>query len=318
MDPRAGGDGVLAAPAGCGDSDDDGDSTRRARRQSSASRRRAAARERGRHPRRRAGRERRPAASGAGQRGGPDRHGRGEEDHAAGSVERPRAVGVREGRRRLRRRASRGRGRARRRRQRRQDPAGACAPATRPTSWPRSTRPTSASSAQSGGWIDLTDNLAADGIDVNIFPATTRYYTSYDGKQCALPILADAYGLYYNKALLAKAGLTEPPKTVDELMDYAKKLTVKNADGSLEVVGFDPFVRLLPEHRAVVGAALGRQVDRRPGQVDPGQRPGLDRDADLAEGARRLLRLRQPGQVAGRRRRRVLARRTRSRPASSR
>ena len=35
-------------------------------------------------------------------------------------------------------------------------------------------------------------------------------------------------------------GLTEPPKTVDELMDYAKKLTVKNADGSLEVVGFDP------------------------------------------------------------------------------
>jgi multiple sugar transport system substrate-binding protein len=94
---------------------------------------------------------------------------------------------------------------------------------------------------ESGGWIDLKDNLAKDGIDVNIFPATTRYYTSYKDKQCALPILADAYGLYFNKDLFAKAGLSEPPKTVQELMDYAKKLTVKKPDGSLEVVGFDPF-----------------------------------------------------------------------------
>ena len=36
---------------------------------------------------------------------------------------------------------------------------------------------------ESGGWVDLSEQLATDGIDVNIFPATTRYYTSYDGKR---------------------------------------------------------------------------------------------------------------------------------------
>ena len=54
-------------------------------------------------------------------------------------------------------------------------------------------------------------------------------------------MLADAYGLYYNKAMFAKAGLKGPPKTLTQMTEYAKKLTQKNADGSLKVVGFTPF-----------------------------------------------------------------------------
>jgi multiple sugar transport system substrate-binding protein len=57
-----------------------------------------------------------------------------------------------------------------------------------------------------------------------------------------LPLLADTYGLYYNKALFQKAGITQPPRTLDELAADAKKLTVRNPDGSLKVVGFDPFI----------------------------------------------------------------------------
>ena len=75
-----------------------------------------------------------------------------------------------------------------------------------------------------------------------MFPATTRYYTQYGGKRCALPLLADAYGFYYNKQLFKKAGLTRPPRTLDELAAYAKKLTTRKADGSLDVVGYDPFI----------------------------------------------------------------------------
>ena len=75
---------------------------------------------------------------------------------------------------------------------------------------------------------------------MNQFPASTRYYTQYKGTRCALPLLADVYGFYYNKELFKKAGLTRPPKTMEELTAYAKKLTVKNADGSLKVVGYDP------------------------------------------------------------------------------
>ena len=93
----------------------------------------------------------------------------------------------------------------------------------------------------SGGWIDLDPYLKRDKIDKSIFPAATMYYTQYEGKRCALPLLADVYGFYYNKALFKAAGLTRPPRTLGELTAYAKKLTTKNADGSLKVVGYNPF-----------------------------------------------------------------------------
>jgi multiple sugar transport system substrate-binding protein len=94
----------------------------------------------------------------------------------------------------------------------------------------------------SGGWIDLAPYLKRDKIDPNIFPAATRAYTQYKGVRCALPLLADAYGFYYNKRLFKKAALTRPPRTLDELTTYAKKLTTRKSDGSLDVVGFDPFI----------------------------------------------------------------------------
>jgi multiple sugar transport system substrate-binding protein len=91
-----------------------------------------------------------------------------------------------------------------------------------------------------GAWIDLKSYLTKDNIDLSQFPKTSLYYTQYKGKRCALPLLADAYGLYYNKTLLRKAGLTRPPKTVSELVAYAKKLTQRSG-GSIKVAGFDPF-----------------------------------------------------------------------------
>jgi multiple sugar transport system substrate-binding protein len=92
-----------------------------------------------------------------------------------------------------------------------------------------------------GAWIDLADYMKRDGLSEDIFPPVTLKYSEFEGTRCSLPMLADAYGLYYNKDMFEKAGLSGPPKTVSELMDYAKKLTVRNADGSLEVVGLDPF-----------------------------------------------------------------------------
>jgi multiple sugar transport system substrate-binding protein len=94
----------------------------------------------------------------------------------------------------------------------------------------------------SGAWQDLNRYIDADKFDMNQFPKTIRDYTAYKDKRCALPFLADSYGLYYNKQLLAKAGITHPPKTVDELAADAKKLTVRNPDGSLKVVGFNPLM----------------------------------------------------------------------------
>jgi multiple sugar transport system substrate-binding protein len=94
----------------------------------------------------------------------------------------------------------------------------------------------------SGGWIDLTSLMQKAGIKAETFPAATRYYTQFAGKRCALPLLADTYGLYYNKALFKAAGIASPPKTMDELAADAKKLTKFNPDGSIKVLGFDPFI----------------------------------------------------------------------------
>jgi multiple sugar transport system substrate-binding protein len=103
----------------------------------------------------------------------------------------------------------------------------------------------------SGAWIDLRPMLKQDHISLSLFPKTSVYYTSYKGVQCALPLLADTWGLYYNKALFKKAGLTKPPKTFDELTRYAKKLTQKNKDGSLKVVGYNPARTFYAENSAV-------------------------------------------------------------------
>ena len=94
----------------------------------------------------------------------------------------------------------------------------------------------------SGGWIDLSPLLKQSNIDPSIFPAATRYYTQFAGKRCALPLLADTYGLYYNTKLLKAAGIAHPPKTISELTADAKKLTQRGSGGSIKVAGFDPFI----------------------------------------------------------------------------
>ena len=102
----------------------------------------------------------------------------------------------------------------------------------------------------SGGWIDLKPYMDKSKIDAGMFPQAVQTYTQYKGKRCAVPMLADTYGLYYNKDLFAKAGITSPPKTMSELTADAKKLTVRDGD-SFKVVGFDPaqgFYENAPAH----------------------------------------------------------------------
>jgi multiple sugar transport system substrate-binding protein len=93
----------------------------------------------------------------------------------------------------------------------------------------------------SGAWIDLGPYMKKDGISDSIFPEAPRDYSKFEGTRCALPMLADTYGLYYNKTLLAKAGYKSPPKTISQLTAMAKKLTQRDSSGKLEVVGFNPF-----------------------------------------------------------------------------
>ena len=104
----------------------------------------------------------------------------------------------------------------------------------------------------SGGWIDLNPYVRQEKLDLSkIIPAQALAYTSYNGIQCALPVLSDAYGLYYNVDMLQAKGFTKPPQTISELTTMAKKLTEFNPDGSLKVVGWMPLLETFYENQAI-------------------------------------------------------------------
>src|SRR5215217_6297946 len=69
---------------------------------------------------------------------------------------------------------------------------------------------------KSGAWDDFTVN-----------------FLTIDGKTYGLPLLEGRAAMYYNKAMLAEAGLAGPPSTFPELMDAAVKLTKLDADGKM-------------------------------------------------------------------------------------
>ncbi|MFD6990844.1 ABC transporter substrate-binding protein [Streptomyces sp. NPDC059943] len=92
----------------------------------------------------------------------------------------------------------------------------------------------------SGAFADLSPFIKKDKIDLaKTFPKVLLQYTEFEGDRCALPLLSDAYGLYYNKDAFKEAGITAPPKTMSELATVAKKLTKPKGD-SYEQVGMMP------------------------------------------------------------------------------
>jgi multiple sugar transport system substrate-binding protein len=59
----------------------------------------------------------------------------------------------------------------------------------------------------------------------------------WDSGMIGLPFSFYNEILYWNKRMFAEAGLTAPPDTYDELIDYAKKLTKYDSDGNVNVSG---------------------------------------------------------------------------------
>jgi multiple sugar transport system substrate-binding protein len=92
----------------------------------------------------------------------------------------------------------------------------------------------------SGALVDLNPFFKKSGIDPETtFPKPMNEYTQFDGNRCTVPLLGDAYGLYYNKTAFEKAGIAAPPKTWSEFEADAKKLTVPQGDG-FKQLGFMP------------------------------------------------------------------------------
>lgn len=100
--------------------------------------------------------------------------------------------------------------------------------------------------ASRGTFMPLDDFLAAErGPNAikadNYYPAAWNE-ALYEGKVYAIPTGIDDRMLLYNKAIFREAGLDpeKPPRTWEELREYAKKLTKINPDGTYARIGFIP------------------------------------------------------------------------------
>ena len=93
-----------------------------------------------------------------------------------------------------------------------------------------------------GAIIPLDNYCKNDKITGELFiPVYWKMVTSKN-HIWALPTTPTSNALYWNKNLFKKAGLDpeKPPKTLKELEEFSKKLTVKDENGKIKQIGFLP------------------------------------------------------------------------------
>jgi multiple sugar transport system substrate-binding protein len=103
------------------------------------------------------------------------------------------------------------------------------------------------------------------GFQETDFLPTTMLQNGLGGKLYAMPVTRDSRALYWNRKVFRENGLDpdRPPETLEAMLDLAKRLTKRAADGTLERIGV-----FLPEEPWIVFALFGGSVwDEQTGQI---------------------------------------------------
>ncbi|MEM1485890.1 sugar ABC transporter substrate-binding protein [Oscillospiraceae bacterium PP1C4] len=79
-----------------------------------------------------------------------------------------------------------------------------------------------------GTFTALDDLIAANGYDVSVLDKTNVTGWQYEGKQYSLPLTTTISALAVNMTMLKEAGITQAPKTMDELVKAAQAVTQKD------------------------------------------------------------------------------------------
>ncbi|MFQ3546201.1 ABC transporter substrate-binding protein [Halobacillus rhizosphaerae] len=88
------------------------------------------------------------------------------------------------------------------------------------------------------GVLEPLDDYVTEEFDINDFQDPLLNAFKLDGKQYGFPKDFSTLALFYDKEAFKKAGLEGPPKTWNELREYAKKLTVdEDGDGEPDQYG---------------------------------------------------------------------------------
>jgi len=93
-----------------------------------------------------------------------------------------------------------------------------------------------------GAMTPLDNYMKASHFNLSKFTDTAWSLGHVNGHYYTMSPEQDSIDLLYNKALFRRAGLdpNKPPQTLSQLLDYAKKLTVFNRDGSIKQLGLMP------------------------------------------------------------------------------
>ena len=75
----------------------------------------------------------------------------------------------------------------------------------------------------------------AEKIEAEFFPMVQAM--KIDGQYMALPTAVRSLALFYNKRMMAEAGITAPPANLDELVEMAAKMTTKDGAGNITAEG---------------------------------------------------------------------------------
>lgn len=82
--------------------------------------------------------------------------------------------------------------------------------------------------------------IERDRWDTSVIEPNIANYYSIDGKFASMPFNSSMPLLYINREAFARAGLDpdKPPRDLDQIAEYARKLTVKDASGRVTQYGF--------------------------------------------------------------------------------
>jgi multiple sugar transport system substrate-binding protein len=75
-----------------------------------------------------------------------------------------------------------------------------------------------------GATVDVAPYIEAWGLKSLIDPTALQQWTAPDGRIQGIPFEGFTWPVWYNTAILEEAGVTEVPKTTDELIDVATKV----------------------------------------------------------------------------------------------
>ena len=79
----------------------------------------------------------------------------------------------------------------------------------------------------------LNDRLEAEPIEIlDSIPEPLKKALTYEGKLTAIPFRHATTGLHWNKTLFAERGLDRAPQTLDELIEFARKMSYVRSDGT--------------------------------------------------------------------------------------